>query len=65
MWNKVPSLKVNLIDNRLEAYSEPYRDTQEKGNYAQRKYVLSHQAIALPSFNNLANELNKIFPSNP
>jgi len=55
----------NLIDNRLEAYSEPYCDTQGNGNYAQRKYVLSHQAIALPSFDNLAIELYKIFPSHP
>ncbi len=54
----------NLLDNRLEAYSEPYRDDQGNGTYAQRKYVLSHQAIALPSFDNLAIELNKIFPSN-
>ncbi len=55
----------NLLDNRLEAYSEPYCDAQGKGNYAQRKYVLSHQAIALPSFDNLAIELSKIFPNNP
>jgi len=53
----------NLLDNRLEAYSEPYCDVQGNGTYAQRKYVLSHQAIALPSFDNLAIELNKIFPS--
>ena len=53
----------NLIDNRLEAYSQPYRDVQGKGNYAQRKYVLSHQAIALPTFPDLQIELIKILPS--
>jgi Uma2 family endonuclease len=53
----------NLIDNRLEAYSQPYRDVQGKGNYAQRKYVLSHQAIALPTFPDLQIELSKILPS--
>ena len=53
----------NLIYNRLEAYSQPYRDVQGKGNYAQRKYVLSHQAIALPTFPDLQIELIKILPS--
>ena len=53
----------NLIDNRLEAYSEPYRDVHGNGNYAQRKYVLLHQAIALPTFPELQIELNKILPS--
>jgi Uma2 family endonuclease len=53
----------NLIDNRLEAYSEPYRDVHGKGNYAQRKYVLLHQAIALPTFPELQIELNKILPN--
>ncbi len=50
----------NLIDNRLEAYSEPYRDTQGKGNYAQRKYVLANQAITLPAFADVTIELSKI-----
>ncbi|WP_271253645.1 Uma2 family endonuclease [Pseudanabaena sp. Chao 1811] len=53
----------NLVDNRLEAYSEPYRDAQGKGNYAQRKYVLAHQAIALPAFTDTSIELSKILPS--
>ncbi|MFN7356870.1 MAG: Uma2 family endonuclease [Pseudanabaena sp.] len=52
----------NLVDNRLEAYSEPYRDAQGKGNYAQRKYVLAHQAIALPIFTDTSIELSKILP---
>jgi len=55
----------NLIDNRLEAYSEPYRDSQGKGNYAQRKYVLSHQAVSLPNFTDLQIELSRILPSIP
>jgi len=53
----------NLVDNRLEAYSEPYCDAQGKGNYAQRKYVLAHQAIALPTLTDTSIELSKILPS--
>jgi Uma2 family endonuclease len=52
----------NLLDRRLEVYSEPYHDPQGQGNYAQRKYILSHQAIALPGFPDLTVELSKIFP---
>ncbi|MBD2188724.1 Uma2 family endonuclease [Pseudanabaena mucicola] len=54
----------NLIDNRLEVYSEPYRDDQGKGNYAQRRYVLSHQVIALNLFPDLDLhlELSKVLP---
>ncbi len=52
----------NLIDNHLESYREPYRDAQGKGKYAQRSYVLPHQAIALPTLANVIIELSKILP---
>lgn len=54
----------NLIDNRLEVYSEPYRDVQGKGNYAQRRYVLCHQVVALNLFPDLDLhlELSKVLP---
>lgn len=54
----------NLVDNRLEIYSEPYRDMQGKGNYAQRRYVLAHQSIALTIFSNLGLqlEISKVLP---
>jgi Uma2 family endonuclease len=54
----------NLVDHRLEVYSEPYRDIQGKGNYAQRRYVLDHQAIALSIFPDLdvQLEISKVLP---
>ncbi|OIP70709.1 MAG: hypothetical protein AUK48_13360 [Oscillatoriales cyanobacterium CG2_30_44_21] len=54
----------NLIDNRLEVYSEPYTDAQGKGNYAQRRYVLESQAVSLNIFPNqdLSLELSKVLP---
>ncbi len=50
----------NLSDNRLEAYSEPYCDSQGKGNYTQRRYTFSHQSISIPTFPDLQIELSKI-----
>ncbi len=52
----------NLIDNHLESYRDPYRDAQGKGKYAQRSYVLPHQAIALPNLADVSIELSKILP---
>ncbi|MBD2178957.1 Uma2 family endonuclease [Pseudanabaena sp. FACHB-1998] len=54
----------NLVDNRLEIYSEPYRDMQGKGNYAQRRYVLAHESIAFTIFPNLdlQLEISKVLP---
>ncbi|PZU96705.1 MAG: hypothetical protein DCE90_08630 [Pseudanabaena sp.] len=54
----------NLIDNRLEVYSEPYTDAQGKGNYAHRRYVLDSQSVSLNIFPNedLSLELNKVLP---
>lgn len=53
----------NLIDYHLEVYREPYRDAKGQGNYAQRQYLLPHQAIALPNIANSIIELNKVFPT--
>lgn len=53
----------NLIDNYLEAHSEPYQDNQGKYGYSNKRIILSNQTINLPCFPDLSLDLNKIFPS--
>ena len=52
----------NLIENHLEAYSEPYQDLQGSFGYSVKRIVLPNQAITLPSFPNLSLNLSKVFP---
>lgn len=56
----------NLVDRRLETYSEPYQDRHGKFNYAKRLYILPNQAIAIPGFPqadlDLGLDLAKVFP---
>ena len=60
----------NLIENHLEAYSEPYQDLQGSFGYSVKRIVLPNQAISLtvcfantlPSFPNLSLNLSKVFP---
>ena len=53
----------NLVENCLEAYSEPLRGVQGFG-YRVKRIVLFNEAIALPNFPDLSLDLSKVFPSN-
>ena len=53
----------NLVENRLETYSEPLQDSQGFG-YRVKRIVLLDEAIALPNFPDLSLDLSKVFPSN-
>jgi Uma2 family endonuclease len=52
----------NLVENHLEAYSEPYQDLQGSFGYSMKRIVLPNQAIALPCFPELSLDLSKVFP---
>lgn len=52
----------NLVDNHLEAYSEPYQDMQGRFGYAMKRITLPNQTVALPGFPDLAIDLSKVFP---
>ena len=52
----------NLVDDRLEAYSEPYQEVQGGFNYAVRRIFLPNQTVALPCFPELSLDLSKVFP---
>ncbi|MFB2769428.1 Uma2 family endonuclease [Pelatocladus sp. BLCC-F211] len=55
---------INLGDNYLEYYSEPYQDNQGKYGYLNKRIVLANQVITLPCFPDLTLDLNKVFPQN-
>ncbi|CAN1212392.1 Uma2 family endonuclease [Tumidithrix helvetica PCC 7403] len=53
----------NLVDYRLEAYSEPYKDFQGEYGYAQRKYILAERSAPLPFAPDAPSlDLSKVFP---
>lgn len=54
----------NLLENHLEAYSEPFQELQGNYGYRLKRIVLPNEAIALPYFPDLSLDLSKVFPSN-
>jgi Uma2 family endonuclease len=52
----------NLLDSRLEAYSEPYQDAQGNFGYRSKRIVLPNESIALPCFPDLTIDLARVFP---
>ncbi|BAZ07793.1 Uma2 family endonuclease [Calothrix sp. NIES-3974] len=52
----------NLVDYHLEAYHEPYQDSQGKFGYLYKQICLPHQTIKIPCFPELEINLNRIFP---
>ena len=52
----------NLVENHLEAYSEPYQELQGNFGYSVRRIFLPNQIVFLPIFADLSLDLSKIFP---
>jgi Uma2 family endonuclease len=52
----------NLVDNHLEAYSEPYQELQGNFGYSLKRIILPNAAINLPCFPDLSLDLSKVFP---
>jgi Uma2 family endonuclease len=53
---------LNLLDNCLECYSEPYQNQQGIFGYVNKRIVLPNQIISLPCFPDLQLDLSKLFP---
>ena len=53
---------VNLLDNHLEVYCQPFVDAQGKFNYRTKNIVLPDEKIAIPGFTDIDLELASIFP---
>jgi len=52
----------NLVENHLEAYSEPYQELQGKFGYSLKRIILPTKEITLPCFSDLSLDLSKVFP---
>ena len=52
----------NLVEGRLEVYSEPYQTTEGQFGYRVTRIVLPNEAIALPGFADRSLDLVKVFP---
>lgn len=53
---------VNLVDNRLEVYSNPFSDNNDKFGYKNTSIVLPTETINIPEFTELILSLAPIFP---
>ena len=52
----------NLVEQRLETYSEPLQDLQGKFGYAAKRIFLPNKTVVLPCFPDLSLDLFKVFP---
>ncbi len=53
---------VNLVENLLEVYSNPFSDNQGKFGYRNTSITLPNETINIPDFTEVTLELNSIFP---
>lgn len=53
---------VNLVDNHLEVYTNPFASSQSEFTYRNKSIFLPNENIDIPEFTNLSLELKSIFP---
>ncbi len=53
---------INLVDNRLEAYTNPFSDSQGNFDYRNKSIFLPDEKINIPNFTEVSLKLNTIFP---
>lgn len=53
---------VNLVENHLEVYTNPFSSDSSKFGYRNKSIILPNENIEVPNFPNFSLELNSIFP---
>ena len=53
---------VNLEALQVERYSQPYQTAQGEFSYLNKQISLSNQSVAIPGFEGVVLDLNRIFP---
>jgi len=53
----------NLIDNQLELYNEPLKDSKSKFNYRFKRIALPTETVKIPEFSELTLDLAQVFPT--
>ncbi|MEG4202871.1 Uma2 family endonuclease [Microcoleus sp. Pol7_A1] len=54
---------LNLVDNQLEMYSEPYQKQNGSYSYQLQRVVLPNQTVVIPGFPELSLDLSSVFPA--
>jgi Uma2 family endonuclease len=54
---------VNLVDNQLETYSQPYQEHNGQFNYRLKRIYLSNEYVKIPCFSELSLALSSILLS--
>lgn len=54
---------VNLVENHLEVYTNPFADNQNKFGYRNRSIVLPDENLEIPDFKDVVLELITAFPA--
>ncbi|KOP24873.1 hypothetical protein AMR41_15655 [Hapalosiphon sp. MRB220] len=52
----------NVVNNQLEAYSEPYKDSQNNFGYRFKRIFLANQSVELPLASSPLLDLSAVFP---
>ncbi|OCR01046.1 hypothetical protein BCD67_16860 [Oscillatoriales cyanobacterium USR001] len=52
----------NLVDNWLEVYNEPYRESRDKFGYRLKRIILPNESVVIPGFPDLSLDLSGVFP---
>ncbi|MEL6927937.1 MAG: Uma2 family endonuclease [Cyanobacteria bacterium J06600_6] len=53
---------VNLVDRRLETYSNPFSDGGDKFDYRNKSVILPSEIANIPEFDDLSLKLDSVFP---
>lgn len=53
---------INLVDNRLEVYRNPFSDNRGEFGYRNTSIILPSEKISIPNFVDVTLDLNSIFP---
>ena len=54
---------VNLVENNLEVYGNPFVDSKNKFGYKNKSIFLPNESIEIPNFHDVVLELATIFPN--
>ena len=53
----------NLVDRRVEVYSNPFDDRQGKFDYRNKSIILPDESMVIPNFSDVFIDLKKIIPT--
>ena len=54
---------INLVDNRLEVYNNPFSDNKHRFGYKNQKIFLPNENLEIPSFEDTSLDLKAVFPT--